>query len=117
MESVFAQLKDYLPEGVTVTDSASVKGSVQSAAEKIWGRVPNYLVLGHPIAGSEKSGVSAARDDLYRDHRVILTPAHDTDADHLHRVAQAWQAAGAEVLKMSVEEHDEVLAATSHLPM
>ncbi|QFT54338.1 bifunctional prephenate dehydrogenase/3-phosphoshikimate 1-carboxyvinyltransferase [Microbulbifer sp. THAF38] len=116
VESVFAQLKDYLPEGVTVTDSASVKGSVQSAAEKIWGRVPNYLVLGHPIAGSEKSGVSAARDDLYRDHRVILTPAHDTDADHLHRVAQAWQAAGAEVLKMSVEEHDEVLAATSHLP-
>ncbi|WP_444921683.1 bifunctional prephenate dehydrogenase/3-phosphoshikimate 1-carboxyvinyltransferase [Microbulbifer sp. CnH-101-G] len=116
VESVFAQLKDHLPEGVTVTDSASVKGSVQSAAEKIWGRVPNYLVLGHPIAGSEKSGVSAARDDLYRDHRVILTPAPDTDVDHLHRVAQAWQAAGAEVLKMSVEEHDEVLAATSHLP-
>ncbi|USD20219.1 bifunctional prephenate dehydrogenase/3-phosphoshikimate 1-carboxyvinyltransferase [Microbulbifer variabilis] len=116
VESVFAQLKDNLPEGVTVTDAASVKGSVQRSAEKVWGRVPNFLVLGHPIAGSEKSGVSAARDDLYRDHRVILTPVPDTDVDRLRLVAQAWQAAGSEVLTMSVEEHDEVLAATSHLP-
>ncbi|GAB2900219.1 bifunctional prephenate dehydrogenase/3-phosphoshikimate 1-carboxyvinyltransferase [Microbulbifer echini] len=116
VESVFAQLKDYLPAGVTVTDGASVKGSVRSAAEKVWGEMPSFLVPGHPIAGSERSGVSAARDDLYRDHRIILTPAPDTGADHLRRVVQAWQAAGAEVLEMSVEEHDEVLAATSHLP-
>jgi len=116
VEPVFAQIKEFMPDGVTVTDGASVKGSVVRAAEKIWGRVPAFLVPGHPIAGSEKSGVTAARDDLYRDHRIILTPLADTGAEHLRLVERAWHAAGAEVLKMPVEEHDEVLAATSHLP-
>ncbi|MCO1334101.1 bifunctional prephenate dehydrogenase/3-phosphoshikimate 1-carboxyvinyltransferase [Microbulbifer sp. OS29] len=116
VESVFVQLKRYLPAGVTVTDGASVKGSVVRAAEAVWGGVPSFLVPGHPIAGSERSGVTAARDDLYRDHRIILTPLEDTGVDHLRRVEQVWQAVGAEVLKMPVEEHDEVLAATSHLP-
>ncbi|WP_444917725.1 bifunctional prephenate dehydrogenase/3-phosphoshikimate 1-carboxyvinyltransferase [Microbulbifer sp. JMSA003] len=116
IESVFAQLKEHLPAGVTVTDGASVKGSVVAAAEKVWGSAPDFLVPGHPIAGSEKSGVTAARDDLYRDHRIILTPLANTGAAHLQLVERAWQAVGAEPLTMSVEEHDEVLAATSHLP-
>ncbi|MCW8127085.1 bifunctional prephenate dehydrogenase/3-phosphoshikimate 1-carboxyvinyltransferase [Microbulbifer halophilus] len=116
VEQVFADLRDKLPAGVTVTDGASVKGSVIAAAEKVWGRVPEFLVPGHPIAGSEKSGVTAARDDLYIAHRIIVTPVEDTDAGHLQRVVQMWQATGAEVLNMPVREHDEVLAATSHLP-
>ncbi|MFA0810799.1 bifunctional prephenate dehydrogenase/3-phosphoshikimate 1-carboxyvinyltransferase [Microbulbifer epialgicus] len=116
VESVFSQIKEYMPAGVTITDGASVKGSVVRAAERVWGCVPGFLVPGHPIAGSEKSGVTAARDDLYCDHRIILTPLPNTGDDHLRRVEQAWQAAGAEVLKMPVAEHDEVLAATSHLP-
>ncbi|WP_323844656.1 bifunctional prephenate dehydrogenase/3-phosphoshikimate 1-carboxyvinyltransferase [Microbulbifer magnicolonia] len=116
VEQVFAELRDGLPAGVTVTDGASVKGSVIAAAEKVWGRVPDFLVPGHPIAGSEKSGVTAARDDLYIAHRIILTPLENTDAGHLQRVVQMWQATGAEVLDMPVGEHDEVLAATSHLP-
>ncbi|MFC6632055.1 bifunctional prephenate dehydrogenase/3-phosphoshikimate 1-carboxyvinyltransferase [Microbulbifer taiwanensis] len=116
VEQVFAELRDKLPAGVTVTDGASVKGSVIAAAEKIWGQVPDFLVPGHPIAGSEKSGVTAARDDLYIAHRIILTPLANTDPDHLRQTVLMWQATGAEVLNMPVEEHDEVLAATSHLP-
>ncbi|WP_345550992.1 bifunctional prephenate dehydrogenase/3-phosphoshikimate 1-carboxyvinyltransferase [Microbulbifer aestuariivivens] len=116
VEAIFSELKDCLPTGVTVTDGASVKGSVVRAAAAVWGRVPDFLVPGHPIAGSEKSGVTAARGDLYRDHRIILTPLPDTAAAHLQRVRAMWQATGAEVLDMPVAEHDEVLAATSHLP-
>ncbi|SHE77434.1 3-phosphoshikimate 1-carboxyvinyltransferase [Microbulbifer donghaiensis] len=116
VEQVFAELRGRLPAGVTVTDGASVKGSVIAAAERVWGRVPEFLVPGHPIAGSERSGVTAARDDLYIAHRIILTPLKNTAADHLQRVVQMWQATGAEVLNMPVAEHDEVLAATSHLP-
>ncbi|WP_299946041.1 bifunctional prephenate dehydrogenase/3-phosphoshikimate 1-carboxyvinyltransferase [uncultured Microbulbifer sp.] len=116
VESVFAQIKAYMPAGVTVTDGASVKGNVVRAAEKVWGRVPSFLVPGHPIAGSEQSGAAAARDDLYYNHRVILTPLPETGAGHLQRVVQLWQVAGAEVLQMPVQEHDAVLAATSHLP-
>ncbi|MBB5210070.1 bifunctional prephenate dehydrogenase/3-phosphoshikimate 1-carboxyvinyltransferase [Microbulbifer hydrolyticus] len=116
VEAVFAQLKDGIPEGVTVTDGASVKGSVIAAARNVWGQVPPFLVPGHPIAGSEQSGVTAARDDLYIAHRIILTPDENTGAEHAGRIQAMWEAVGAEVLNMPVAEHDEVLAATSHLP-
>ncbi|MGL6160399.1 bifunctional prephenate dehydrogenase/3-phosphoshikimate 1-carboxyvinyltransferase [Microbulbifer sp.] len=116
VEEVFGILREHLPAGVTVTDGASVKGSVVAAAKRIWGEVPDFLVPGHPIAGSEQSGVAAARDDLYIAHRIILTPLENTGPEHLRRVRQVWRAVNAEVLDMPVEEHDEVLAATSHLP-
>ncbi|AOS98350.1 3-phosphoshikimate 1-carboxyvinyltransferase [Microbulbifer aggregans] len=116
VEAVFAEMKERLPAGVTVTDGASVKGSVIEAARSVWGKVPEFLVPGHPIAGSEKSGVTAAREDLYRAHRIILTPLDNTAEESLRRIRAMWQAVGAEVLNMPVGEHDEVLAATSHLP-
>ncbi|MBN8431253.1 bifunctional prephenate dehydrogenase/3-phosphoshikimate 1-carboxyvinyltransferase [Microbulbifer salipaludis] len=116
VESIFSQLKDRLPAGVTLTDGASVKGSVIAAARNVWGQVPEFLVPGHPIAGSEQSGVTAARDDLYIAHRIILTPDENTGLAHTRRIQGMWEAVGAEVLSMPVAEHDEVLAATSHLP-
>lgn len=114
--SVFEEIKEYVSSYVTITDGASVKGSVQQAAIDIFGEVPEQLVLGHPIAGSEKSGVTAANPNLYENHRVILTPLASTGAQHLDLITRMWQVVGAEVLNMSVEEHDQVLGATSHLP-
>ena len=78
--------------------------------------MPPNLVLGHPIAGSEKSGVDAARADLFVNHRVILTPTEETNPDALQAVKSLWESTGADLVEMSVDEHDEVLAATSHLP-
>lgn len=99
-----------------ITDVASVKGSVREAAISVWGRVPGHLVLGHPIAGAEKSGVTAGKADLYENHKVILTPEPDTDPAALALVRGMWQAVGADVVDMSVEDHDRILAFTSHLP-
>jgi cyclohexadieny/prephenate dehydrogenase len=113
---ILQDIKKCVSADVTITDGASVKGNVKLAAEAIYGEVPAQLVLGHPIAGSEKSGVTAANPDLYERHRVILTPLPTTGAAHLDLVTKLWQTLGAEVLTMSVEEHDDVLAATSHLP-
>ncbi len=101
---------------VTVTDGASVKGSVLDAVQDAYGKLPEQFVPGHPIAGSEKSGVAAANSELYVDHRVILTPVKETGDEHYQRIVTMWEAVGAEVLTMPVEEHDAVLAATSHLP-
>ncbi|MEE4108016.1 MAG: prephenate dehydrogenase/arogenate dehydrogenase family protein [Halieaceae bacterium] len=98
-----------------VTDVASVKGPLVEAAARL-GAAARRFVPGHPIAGSERSGVGAARADLFRDHRVILTPDAATDAEALGVVRALWRSAGAEVTTMGVEEHDAVLAATSHLP-
>ncbi|MDO6745929.1 prephenate dehydrogenase/arogenate dehydrogenase family protein [Gilvimarinus sp. 1_MG-2023] len=116
VESVLEKLKPCLARGVTVTDGASVKGSVAEAARRVFGDIPTNLVLGHPIAGSEKSGVCAANPDLYLNHRVILTPVDSTSASSMECVTQLWQALGAEVINMPIAEHDQVLGATSHLP-
>lgn len=114
--AVLQEIKEFISPEVTITDGASVKGSVQRAAEQVFGVMPPQFVLGHPIAGSEKSGVTAANPNLYENHRVILTPAVNTNFHDVNLVSEMWRAVGAEVLTMSVEEHDEVLGATSHLP-
>ena len=99
-----------------VTDGGSVKGSVVADALAAFGRMPPRLVPGHPIAGTERSGVDASFAELYRDRRVILTPLAETDPAAVERVDWMWRTCGAEVSRMSVAHHDEVLAATSHLP-
>lgn len=116
VREILQEIKQQVSPAVIITDGASVKGSIACAAGEIYGEVPPQLILGHPIAGSEKSGVSAANPNLYENHRVILTPLATTRQDYLDLITRMWRSLGAEVLTMSVEEHDEVLAATSHLP-
>ncbi len=99
-----------------ITDVASVKGAVCDALAGLDPKDAGRFVPGHPIAGSERSGVSAAKGELFRDHRVILTPLEHTDSGATAIVQTLWEAAGAQVSLMGVEEHDAVLAATSHLP-
>jgi prephenate dehydrogenase len=113
---VFAAIADTLPEECVLTDVGSAKGSVVAAAVRAFGRPPANFVPGHPIAGIEKSGVEVSFPELFRHRRVILTPLLETDAGAHRRVRHMWQATGAEVIDMGVEHHDEVLAATSHLP-
>lgn len=105
-----------LREELVITDVGSVKSSLLSAAETVFGQVPACLVPGHPIAGSEKHGVSAARGDLFDNHKVILTPVDQTSSQAQQLVSQLWQKMGAEVLTMQAHHHDQVLAGTSHLP-
>lgn len=103
-------------ESTVVTDVASVKGVLCESLEHQDAKNAPFFVPGHPIAGSERSGVSAARGDLFRQHRVILTPLELTQDRAIAAVRCMWEAAGAEVSIMDVAEHDAVLAATSHLP-
>ncbi len=117
--SVKAMLQEIAPvlaPHTIVTDVASVKHSVITAAREAFGTVPANFVPGHPIAGSEQSGYKAAKAELFQGRKVILTPLADTAPAAVALVQDLWQLTGAEVLRMSVEHHDEVLAATSHLP-
>lgn len=111
-----AEGRERFAGGATVTDVASVKSTVVEAAAALPGGAPERFVPGHPIAGSERSGIGAARADLFTGRRVILTPAEHTDDAARDRVRDLWQSLGAEVSEMDVEEHDRVLAMTSHLP-
>lgn len=116
MESVLEQIRPWLRLRTLVTDVGSTKGSLVAAARRLFGQLPSTFIPGHPIAGAEKSGVRAADADLFERHKVILTPLPETDPNATLELARLWQAVGAEVLQMEVERHDEVLAATSHLP-
>ena len=113
---ILEQIKDNLPEDVIITDGGSAKGCVKQAAETAFGTLPKNFILGHPIAGREKSGVSAAIDNLYEQRKVILTPLENTDPEALATITDMWKATGAQVELLGVEEHDQILAATSHLP-
>jgi prephenate dehydrogenase len=73
-------------------------------------------VPGHPISGAEKSGPLAARADLFKDKRVVLTPVAETDLTALEKVKSLWEQAGAEVHMLDAAQHDRVFAAVSHLP-
>lgn len=116
MEETLRQMAGHLMPGTVITDVGSAKGSVVAAARAVFGEVPANLVPGHPIAGTERSGVEASFAELFEGRRVILTPLAETDPQALRKVRDLWEAAGAEVVDMGVEHHDEVLAATSHLP-
>ncbi len=116
MREALQALQGHLAPGAVVTDGGSAKGSVVADAKAVFGVIPPWFVPGHPIAGTEQNGVEASFATLFRDRRVILTPVCDTDPGATARVDLMWRRAGAEVSYMTVEHHDEVLAATSHLP-
>lgn len=112
---IVKKIAPYLKEGAIVTDAGSVKGAIVKEAEGI---LPSGVrfVGGHPIAGTEESGVGAAFPTLFEKHRCILTPTDKTDNEALKRVREIWEAAGSEVILMDAEKHDKILAAVSHLP-
>ena len=116
MRHLLEQIKPALPSNAILTDAGSTKGSVVAEVEQVFGKDYSRFVPGHPIAGREKSGVEAAIADLYINKRVILTPLAHTDAEAVAKVAMMWKVTGAILEHMPVQLHDQVLAATSHLP-
>jgi len=116
MQSCFSEMVGHLAEDVVITDVGSAKASVVAAASAAFGELPSGFVPGHPIAGTEKSGVEASFPSLYRGRRVIVTPLPSSSAEAVAKLVSMWNETGAQTEEMSVERHDEVLAATSHLP-
>ena len=116
MEKVLAELAGLDLGNAVLTDVGSAKGNVVRAARQAFSGKAVRLVPGHPIAGSEQSGVEAANAELFRRHKVILTPCEYSDEAALALVEGLWRELGADVESMAVEHHDQVLAATSHLP-
>ena len=115
-EKLLPQIAEALDAKTVLTDVGSAKASIVNAARSALGEQFPQFVPGHPIAGTEQSGVEASFAELFADHRVILTPVEET-CDKAHKlITDMWQAVGADVIDLDVQHHDEVLAATSHLP-
>ena len=105
----------YLSPGTLVTDVSSVKDSVENkVAPLLQGKA--RWIGSHPMAGSEDSGISAARTGLFQNAPVILTPTSSTPSTTTADASSFWQALGARVLTMTPQSHDEQVARISHLP-
>ncbi|MEH6457076.1 MAG: prephenate dehydrogenase/arogenate dehydrogenase family protein [Cocleimonas sp.] len=114
---ILKNIRDALNDNTVITDAGSAKASVINAVKEAFnGVLPSNFVAGHPIAGREKSSVEAAISDLYIDHKVVLTPTVETNESAVNIVTDMWQETGAIVEQLPVKQHDDVLAATSHLP-
>lgn len=113
---ILRAIRPYLTPEMVVTDAGSTKSDVMTVAEAELGQQVQQFVGGHPIAGAEKSGPTAALSGLYHGKNVILTPNQSTSADALQRVTALWQQCGAVVSQMTPTAHDAVFAAVSHLP-
>ncbi|NGZ28792.1 MAG: prephenate dehydrogenase/arogenate dehydrogenase family protein, partial [Magnetococcales bacterium] len=109
------QFVPFLSKGAVVTDVGSVKGNIVHACDAL---MPEgiHFVGGHPIAGRERAGVAASFASLFQGSRTILTPSPTTHLPSMELVRLVWESTGSKVETMEPAHHDQVLAATSHLP-
>ena len=116
MPDLVRGIRDQLAEGSVVTDVGSTKGYLVQELGQILAGSPSEFVGSHPMAGSEKAGIDAARADLYEGARVIVTQDAGEPPGAVDRVTEFWGALGSKVTVMSSREHDATIARTSHLP-
>jgi prephenate dehydrogenase len=115
MKGLVEQILPVLPAGCVVTDVGSVKYPIVTAlSDALAGKA--RFVGSHPMAGSEQSGIEAARRDLFENAVCIVTPREDTDKAALQLVYDFWKAIGCTVKTLAPLEHDEIVARISHLP-
>lgn len=131
--SVFQKLESELPPGVVVTDVGSVKANLLREVEALsrpragaegereGGQeaivVPSWRFIGgHPMAGSERSGVDAADGTLFQGATWVLTPTPRSDPAAFEALSAFLRALGARVLAVEPELHDQLVAVASHLP-
>jgi len=116
MLSLTEQFLPALKRGAIVTDVGSVKADVVRELENLIHKSGAHFVGSHPMAGAEKTGVCAARADLFQNAVCVLTPTKKFNAAAVRKVDQFWKSLGACVLKLPPEQHDLFVSRTSHLP-
>ena len=116
MPAVMQALMPYLEPQTLVTDGGSTKSDVVAAARAAFGEKIGQFIPGHPIAGAEKSGVTAAKADLYLGKRVVLTPLPENRPEDVQALRTVWELCGARISELEPAAHDRIFAAVSHLP-
>jgi prephenate dehydrogenase len=115
-ETTLKAIRHLVDPGVLFMDVGSTKRDVVDTARRVLRERVGSFVPAHPIAGKEVAGITNADASLYVGRQVILTPIAQTAPDLVQRATDVWSAVGAQVLKMTPENHDAAFAAVSHLP-
>ncbi len=116
MAEVMATIIPVVKPTAVITDVGSTKGSVVRDIEARLGELPGRFVPAHPIAGTEKHGVENSFDTLYHGRRTLIIPHINNNHEAVTIIRDMWKAAGSITEEMGVKHHDQVLAATSHIP-
>jgi prephenate dehydrogenase len=116
MRSLMGSLAPMLRPGAVVTDVGSVKKSVVEELTPIVAKASAHFIGSHPMAGSEKTGVAAARADLFMEAVCVITPEQKSNRAAVRKVASLWKSVGCRVLRLTPEAHDQFVSRSSHLP-
>jgi len=116
MRSLVKQFLPALKRGAIVTDVGSVKAGVVRELESLIQKSGAHFIGSHPMAGAEKTGVAAARENLFKNAVCVLTPTKKSSAVAVCKLEQFWQSLGARVLKLDAAQHDLLVSRSSHLP-
>ena len=116
MPKLVQQILPCLAAGTVITDVGSVKTCVARAVEPLAAKVGAYYVGSHPMAGAEKTGVAAARADLFVDSVCCVTPTPGSNRTAVRKVEQLWKSVGARLLHLTPQVHDDLVSRSSHLP-
>ena len=116
MREVTESMLPSLKKGAIITDVGSVKGNVVEELEPLVTQAGGIFVGSHPMAGGQKTGVTAARADLFNNAICIVTPTSQTPAKALQQVEEFWTDLGSRILRTSPAAHDDLVSRSSHLP-
>lgn len=116
MRPLVRQMLPALRAGTIVTDVGSVKASVVSQLESVLAKAGAQFVGSHPMAGSEKTGVSAASPDLFVKAACVITPTSKSKPAAVRKIEQLWRSVGANILRLDPKLHDDLVSRSSHLP-
>lgn len=116
MKTLALQMLPALAPDALVTDVGSVKAGVVRELERVLARAGAGFVGSHPMAGSEKTGVRAARADLFAGAACVVTPTKRSSKTDVRRVERLWESVGGRILRMTPEMHDKLVSRSSHLP-
>jgi len=116
MERLVTSMLPAIRPGTVVTDVGSVKNPVVQTLEPLLASAGAHFVGSHPMAGSELTGPSAARPDLFRDALCVITPTSKTPSTAIRVVQDLWKAVGGILLRLRPDIHDDLVSRASHLP-
>ncbi len=114
-KEILLEGKDYFKDNAIITDTGSVKKEINTIFENL--SLKNiFWIASHPIAGTEESGPQAGFKELFKDRWTIICENEKTKKDQVEKLKRFWEFLGSRVKTMNIEEHDIILALTSHLP-
>jgi len=116
MQPLLKEMRPAIKRGAIITDVGSVKATVVKELESLVAKSGAHFIGSHPMAGAEKTGVAAARAELFDNAICVVTPTKRSNQAALKKLEKFWKAVGVRVLRLAPEVHDELVSRSSHLP-